>query len=371
MNFVKLVIIINLAVIFLLLSYPLMAWLRSVLFKKINLRTTFFIQPVSIIIACSNEELFITQKIESFMDRDEWIEGSEIIVVSNNSKDATNTILQTYTHHPDVRVFIEEGQSSKIKSVNRGVKEAKHDLLVFSDCRQQMKKGSVKSLIHNFKDPGIGTVNSTLTAPAGEARFSFRALLNFIAHCESASGSSLNVFGALYAQRRSVFREIPTDLLFDDLFVTVSTIAQKYRLVTEKNAVIYDVPFEEYYQENRIRRLARGLLIFLFNHFDMIRQLPATTLIRFMMFKYLKLVLPFALLFLGMLSLFNYKVIEGHPLLIMAPMLIVFAIKPLRRLFIHLLKINYNFMIATIQFLFFNNRSNKWDKLDVSKTIQQ
>ncbi len=265
MKISEFILLICLALMLVLLVYPLIAWLGSILLKRPVSKLDQFIQPVSIIIACSNEELYIREKIESFLDKREWIEGSEIIVVVNNSRDATGEVLKEYMNNPFVSVFFEQGESSKILAVNNGVKRSKNQFLVFSDCRQKMKAGSVKQLISNFNDPQVGTVNSTLMDKNETERFSFRSVLNFIADCESRSGSSLNVFGALYAQRKDVFREFPGDLLFDDLFVTVSTLVQKKRLVSEKQAIIYDVPFEDYYQVNRIRRLARGLLIFLFS----------------------------------------------------------------------------------------------------------
>jgi cellulose synthase/poly-beta-1,6-N-acetylglucosamine synthase-like glycosyltransferase len=371
MQVLLMVFFLGITVILLLLLYPGFIWLRSVFFPRPVLKADTHVQPVSIIIACNNEELFIRQKIDSFLSEGEWIEGSEIIVVSNGSTDGTNAILAEYTDNPDIRVFIEQGQGSKIKSVNRGVAEARCELLVFSDCRQVMKKGSVKHLVANFMDPQVGTVNSTLMDPANEHRISLRSFLNFISRCESHSGSSLNVFGALYAQRKSAFREFPSDLLFDDLFVVVSTLLQKKRLVSDKNAVIYDLSFEEYYGQNRIQRLARGLLIFLVNHFGMIRQLPFLTFMRFMIFKYLKLILPFVFIILSLDALFllYFKSLQSY---ILAFLLVVFVLglfEPARRILIHLVKINYNFMIATFQFMFFNNRSNKWDKLKAVKTV--
>jgi hypothetical protein len=247
------------------------------------------------------------------------------------------------------------------------VKVAKHELLVFSDCRQRMKKGSVKQLVHNFNDTEVGTVTSTLLDSSVGKKFSFRNILNFIADCESKVGSSLNVFGALYAQRKSVYREIPTDILFDDLFVVVSTIVQKKRLITEKNAVIYDVPFKDYYMKNRIHRLARGLLIFLFNHFKLIRQLPWLVCIRFIVFKYLKLLLPFVIISLLFDLVFFSSILFQWKYLVffILAFFVLIAFNGTRIILIHLIKINYHFFIATSQFLFMKNRSNKWDKLKV------
>jgi cellulose synthase/poly-beta-1,6-N-acetylglucosamine synthase-like glycosyltransferase len=187
MSLIALFFFINAAVILLLSIYPLVAWLRAVFFARPVQRSDEAVEPVTIIIACNNEELFIRQKIGSFLNEEEWIKGSELIVISNGSTDGTNSILAEYAGDPRVKVIIEPNASSKIRSVNRGVKESKHELLLFSDCRQLMKTGSVKALLANFNDPAVGTVNSTLIDAANGQKRSFRTLLNFIRIAKAAA----------------------------------------------------------------------------------------------------------------------------------------------------------------------------------------
>ncbi len=364
----KLILLFNLVFILALGLYPIFAWIRSFLFKKCDLKSDAFIQPVSIIIASYNEEKYIRQKLDSFLCSDEWIDSSEIIVVSGGSTDSTNNILSEYKQNPNVKLIFEKTQISKIAAVNLAVKKAKHELLVFSDCRQKMQKGSVRQLINNFNNPEIGTVTATLIDGEKKSKVSFRNLLNFIAHCESKSGSCLNVFGALYAQRKSIFREIPNDLLFDDLFVVVSTIVQKKRLIMDEKVLLYDVPFQDYYMPDRIHRLTRGLLIFLTNQYKMILKLPVLSLFRFIIFKYFKLILPFVFVLISaVLIILYYKSIPVNVILIiLCALLLPFMIKKTRQLMVHFIKINYHFLIATVQFFFFNKKSNRWEKLKVT-----
>lgn len=371
MKFILVILIITLAfsmiIILTLGFYPIIAWARSRVAKRPVRKSNDFIQRVSIIIAAHNEEKHIRQKLDSFLDPGEWIEGSEIIVVANGCTDATLDILSGYSDNQAVKVINLPGKASKIFSVNKAVEHAKNEILIFSDCRQDMKKGSVKQLVHNFNDPDVGTVNSILTQKVKCKRISFRNLLTRIAGWESLSGSSLNVFGALYAQRKEAFRTFPDDILFDDLFVVVSTIIQKKRLVTEANAVIYDVPFEDYYVKDRISRLARGLLLFLTRHFELIRQMPFNYFCRFLIFKYLKLILPFVLIILCIdLILLFVLLFPLKYLLVLALLLaVIMLIGPVRRLFIHFIRINLHFFDATIRFALNKERSVSWSKLKI------
>lgn len=200
----------------------------SLLLKKRHQRlVNNFVAPVSLILTCFNEEPFIAKKISSLLDERNWIKGSEIIVATGGSSDSTNAELKIFNDHPFISVYFFEHRISKIQGVNYAVSKARNDFLVFSDFRQDMKPGAIASLLRNFSDPTVGTVSGTLVDTFNSRNPSFtRSLLNTMAINESQRSSSLNVFGALYAQRKECFVEIPEDILFDDLFVTASTLAQ-------------------------------------------------------------------------------------------------------------------------------------------------
>lgn len=329
------------------------------------------VAPVSIIIVGYNEQRYIRNKIQSFLNPAEWIPGSEIIVVSGGSTDGTPAIIREFENTPDVKVFLFEQRVAKIDGVNLAVSHAKNEILVFSDCRQVMKPGSVRKLVSRFSDETIGTVSATLMDHSMEGNSSLiRSMLNEVAFRDSASGSALNVFGALYAQRKSVYRTIPRDILFDDLFVTVSTIEQGKRLVQEREAVIYDVPFDAYYGSERIERLARGLLVFFRLHKNTVRKLSPSVRARFIVYKYLKLFIPF-LLPVILLSGIGVADVFVPPLfqVTFIALLAVSTLIPEIRQFIALyIRVNYYFAIAVLKFYFRNERSITWAKLEVMET---
>ncbi len=322
--------------------------------------------PVTIIIACYNEENYIKQKVDSLLDPNEWIPGSQLIIVSGGSTDNTNELLNDYIHLDHVKVILIPYRFSKIKSVNLAMNYAEHEIIVFSDCRQTMRKKSIQHLIKHFNDPSIGTVSCTLidTKNNHEPSF-FRNTLNQIALRESQYTSSLNVFGALYAQRKSVYREIPSDLLFDDLYIVVSTLIQNNILIQEPQAEIYDIHFDDYYKEERIKRLTRGLLIFLTRHGSFIRQLPFLTFIRFITYKYNKLLLPFMfiLFFFSSVSLLLWYKQSFILIFVVILILLLLFIKKTRKELFLIWRVNFYFMTATLSFFIKKEQSNEWQKL--------
>ena len=352
-----------------ILLYLLIVFLFRILFHEKKKYFPECCAPVSIIIACYNEEHYIRSKIESFIDPDEWIEGSELIIVSGGSTDRTNGILAEYSNNKNIKLIFLEHRVTKIIGVNLAVAHSKHDILVFSDCRQRMKKGSVRRLIAPLGNPEIGTVSCTLKDDRENDKMSFiRNMMNWIAFNESSSRSSLNLFGALYAQCKSVYRTIPDDILFDDLFVTVSTMIQRKKLIQVKEAVIHDIRFEHYYKKERIERLARGLLIFLFLHKKLFFQLPVGLFFRFTAYKYLKLALPFILCIMLFCALV-LAVSSFHLALFLIAfgfILILMAIPKTRNALILFTRVQFYFMTATLKFLFLNERSIAWSKLKAS-----
>lgn len=350
-------------------GYPLATVLLRLLTKQAVNKAEYVSRPVSIIIAAYNEERFIRDKILSIIAREEWIEGSELIIVSAGSTDNTNIILNEFRDHGDILLMIYEEHLTKIECVNLAVSRSRNEILVFSDCRQKMKRGSIKRLLHNFNDQRVGTVTSTLINIKGRNSSKIRSLLNRIAFNESLAGSCLNVFGALYAQRKSVYRAIPTDIIFDDLFVVVSTLVQNKRLIQESEAIIYDLDLDTYYNKERIERLARGLLIFLWNHGDLIRELPAGALIRFIVYKYLKLLFPLLLGIMFCCSVYLVIRIICLPVMTIGALflIIAFGVKASRDLVCLLMRINLYFITATCKFVFWNGREISWRKLEVER----
>lgn len=366
MNTAIILIIAGLLPFAILLVYFLIEIIRgSVVKKKTNIEKDFH-APVSIIISCYNEVAHIEAKLEELLSKPNWIEGSEILVIATGCDDGTNEVLKKYFDRPELNIKIMSKRQSKIQGLNMVVPLAQNDILVFSDCRQKMKQGSIQQLINNFSDPTIGTISSTLidTKHGNKASF-FRFLLNKHAIYSSRNCSSLNVFGALYAQRKSCFRPFPEDLLFDDLFVVVATLSQNKRLIQEEEAQIYDVQFDNYYGPERIERLVRGLLLFRKGHRLSFKKMSVIDRLRFFLFKYLKLIAPFFLI-IGLIG-FTLVIINEFSLKLLGALVIaltfIFLVQRLRNFFLSFIRINFYFILAVSKFYTIKSQSNEWTKL--------
>ena len=165
--------------------------------------------------------------------------------------------------------------------------------------------------------------------------------------------------------RKSLFRQFPKNILADDLYSSVSIIGQGKRLVQSDRVLIFDIQFETYYSAIRLKRLVRGLLIYLFNHWSEIRKMPIRYQLRFLTYKYLKLVLP---IIAGLLLIaFSWFTAENGLLfdgwILFGLLGLTLLAKKTRHAILFLLLLNWNFFKATVGYFFFNQRDTNWVKL--------
>jgi biofilm PGA synthesis N-glycosyltransferase PgaC len=225
-------------------GYPLLLWLRARFWSRPVAKADF--QPsVTVLIAAHNEERVIKRKLDSILSSNFSAAQINVIVISDGSTDATEDIVLAY---PDRRVrFIRiEERVGKAAALNFGVREAKGEIVVFTDARQVLERDSLRALVSNFADSQVGCVSGLLmighltSAPdlSGEQlKWQFE---NTIREWEGSAGSVVGALGAFYAARRSLIVEIPPGTLLDDCYVPLHIVRRGYRTVFEKNARVWD-----------------------------------------------------------------------------------------------------------------------------------
>jgi len=114
---------------------------------------------VSVIVAAYNEAGCITAKLASTLARQRYPRDKiEAIVVSDGSTDDTDARVQRY---PDdrVRLVRQDPRAGKSPALNRGVAEARGELLVFTDANALFAPDAIARLAAPFADPRVGLVS--------------------------------------------------------------------------------------------------------------------------------------------------------------------------------------------------------------------
>lgn len=249
-------------------GYPVLLYGVAKVFKKpVHKKPA---QPkVSIIISAFNEEKNIENKLHNLLSLDYPKEKLDILIGSDGAWDKTDEIISRFPSQ-QVRFFRFVKNQGKPTILNALVRESRGSILIFTDVRQEFDKNAIKELVANFEDPQIGCVSGELhfkkaeNSAIGEGMGAYWAYEKFLRKKESEIGSMLGATGAIYAVRRKLFKEVPLNMLVDDMYIPLSIIEQGYRAIFDFAAMAYDQPSSKGEQEmkRKIRTLAGNYQIF-------------------------------------------------------------------------------------------------------------
>jgi cellulose synthase/poly-beta-1,6-N-acetylglucosamine synthase-like glycosyltransferase len=255
---------------------------------------------VSIVMVVRNEENFLRKKLINLLDLEYPARMFELVVVSDGSEDATESILRE-CGDPRVRIVLKQLAVGKAAGLNDAVEIAEGELLMFTDVRQSIEPCALRMLVENFSDPDVGCVSGELMLGDAETGESAGGLSLYwrvekrIREMESASGSVVGATGALYAIRRELFVPVPEGTVLDDVYIPMQVVKQGRRVVFEPRARAWDIDLGT---EREFARKARTL-----NGNYQILQLAPWLLtsenpirFEFVSHKLLRLTVPFALL---------------------------------------------------------------------------
>ncbi|HEU0004745.1 MAG TPA: glycosyltransferase family 2 protein, partial [Terriglobia bacterium] len=200
---------------------------------------------VSLIIAAYNEEDEIAQRLDNALALDYPQESLEIIVASDGSNDATESIVASYANR-GVRL-LSLPRRGKILAINDAVVQAKGTILVFSDANSIYDRQALRKLVRNFADPQVGGVggntiyaHQALSESTSQGEHLYWSYDKWLKQMESLTGSIISAHGAIYAIRRLLYRPLVNLAVTDDFAISTRVIEQGYRLVFEQEAVAYE-----------------------------------------------------------------------------------------------------------------------------------
>lgn len=267
---------------------------------------------VTLLISAFNEETCIAKRLDNCLELDYPPGLLEVIVVSDASTDATDSIVAKY-EGKGIRLLRMEQRGGKTLGLNAGVDIACGDVIVFSDANAMYQRDSIRALTTPFADAAIGAVIGESryvesNSDAGRSESLYWRYETAIKVLESRRGSVVGGDGAIYAVRRSLYRPMSAESLSD--FVNPLQVVQEgYRCVYEPKALSYEETAgtfsKEYRRKVRIvnrgwRALMsmRGLLNpFRFGFFSW--QLISHKLLRWLVPVFLAALLPVNILLLG------------------------------------------------------------------------
>jgi hyaluronan synthase len=179
-------------------------------------RDTGYRPPVSVIVACKNEESGIGRTIERIYQADYPWDRLEVIAVDDGSTDGTlaemNRVKGAY---PDLKVISFPKNRGKRHAMAAGSQVATGDVLVFVDSDTLLRRDAITRLACCFVDPEIGAVCGHADVTNAKANFltKMQQVRYYIAFrvlkaAESAFSAVTCCSGCLAAYRRQYVMEI-------------------------------------------------------------------------------------------------------------------------------------------------------------------
>ncbi|MFJ9154235.1 glycosyltransferase [Streptomyces sp. NPDC102270] len=197
-------------------------------------------QPVSVLVPAYNEAKCIENTVRSLMASEHPI---EVLVIDDGSSDGTARIVEAMGL-PNVRV-VRQLNAGKPAALNRGLANARHDIIVMMDGDTVFEPSTVRELVQPFGDLRVGAV-------AGNAKVGNRdSMIGAWQHIEYVMGFNLDrrmydvlrcmptIPGAVGAFRRSALERVggmSDDTLAEDTDITMAMHRDGWRVVYAEKA---------------------------------------------------------------------------------------------------------------------------------------
>ena len=242
-------------------GYPLLLALRGFIHPAPEVRRDDSTPMVTMIIVAHNEEGRIESKLRNCHELDYPQDRLEVLVASDGSTDRTEDIVLQHATR-GVRLLRLPGPRGKAEALNAAVPEARGDVLVLCDVRQDLDPKAVRILVANFADPSVGAVSGELhlePSPGSgmEGVGLYWRYEKWIRRAESRVDSTVGVTGAFYAMRRALYRPLDPLTILDDVAIPMNVVEAGSRVIFDPSANAYDRLAED--PKTEYRRKVRTL----------------------------------------------------------------------------------------------------------------
>ena len=218
---------------------------------------------ISFIVAAYNEAEFIEKKILNSLQQDYPAASIEFIFVTDGSTDQTTAIIQKY---PAIRLLHQPERNGKSAAINRAVKMAGKEILVFSDANTLLNREAVAHIARQYADPKTGAVagekkvisaGETDEVGAGEGLYwKYESLLKKI---DARFYSVVGAAGELFSLRTALYEPLSPDIVLDDFVLSLRVAEKGYKCAYEPEAFAMEEPSFSFKDEQKRKvRIAAG-----------------------------------------------------------------------------------------------------------------
>jgi len=241
-------------------GYPALAWVLARLNRRGVAADDAYQPLVTVVTAARNEGACIEATVRNKLGQDYPADKLDMIVISDASDDGTDEIVaRIAAEHPArVQLLRQAPRAGKTAALNLAVPRARGEIVVFADGNSLYHPQSLRRLVRNFADPGVGYVTGKMVyqlhdgSSVGEGLSAYMRVENWLRAQETRIGSIVGVDGGIDAVRRRLYRGMTVDQL-PDFVLPLDVVQQGSRVVFESEALLEEESLATGDKEFRMR----------------------------------------------------------------------------------------------------------------------
>ncbi len=224
-------------------------------------------QPtVSVVVPAYNEERQIAGAIEALLAQDYPASRCQILIVSDASTDATDSIVHSFAAR-GVELLRMPVRSGKTAIENAACEFIRGEIVVNSDASTRLHPGAIRHLVAHLSDPGVGVASgrdvstAVAHASANAVEAGYVGYEMGLRDLETRAGGIVGASGCCYAIRSELHRlPIPADLS-RDFSAPLTARRHGFTSVSVNEAIAYVPRTPSLRREyvRKVRTISRGM----------------------------------------------------------------------------------------------------------------
>jgi biofilm PGA synthesis N-glycosyltransferase PgaC len=226
--------------------------------------------PLSILIAAYNEEASIADTLRSIANQD-YPGVFEVFVIDDGSNDRTAAIVDA-CDLDWLKLLRQPGSAGKSAALNRGLEEARFDLIVTLDANSHLYRDALKNLVERYLNdpPNTRAVAGTMLVRNSRKNWVTKAQewdyfhgIAAVKRVQSLYQGTLIAQGAFSLYERATLRQVGgwSDCVGEDIVLTWAMLREGWRVGHAEDALCFTNAPDTLHQFVRQRqRWARGVM---------------------------------------------------------------------------------------------------------------
>jgi biofilm PGA synthesis N-glycosyltransferase PgaC len=248
------------------LGYAIIAtvliYIRRLFIKKRNVYNDLLI-PVTIVVSAYNEGKVLESKISNILALDYPPELLNIIFVIDGSSDNSAAVIGKY---PSIQLIHQPERQGKYAAIRRAMNQVTTPVVVFSDANTTLNSQALKRMVRHYADEKVGGVagekkillKGNISA-VGKAEGLYWKYESFMKRIDASLFTVVGAAGELFSIRTNLFLPTETDMILDDLLISMKICVKGYRIAYEPKAFSTELPSASIGEEEKRKvRIAAG-----------------------------------------------------------------------------------------------------------------